>query len=373
MNNSPSPEHFKTFKRYIKSGVKRHRRESEMSASPYQPSPQKFHDIASSDNRDRSSKSSHTYGHPPVYPGQPHPSINLYFNRPPASGAFGSEEVPISPSTLPPHLGVPDLSARTSRQGTTSSPHKRKRYGSMSSESSLSSVPSGVDWTSPPPWLPWLDRGNGPAGSAGQRQDTSRVTAGSRLRSAAGATNHLPQPAPEPPQPQVETASKANASKRSKKAREEAEFDIDELSRRKRNYLDDSFHDYNTIPRPESSEREPVHGHPERPVPNDNPPPPVIHPNRLVVSQATFPSVATTEARHTENPVNENSRKRAYDEIEADDLYPSSSASSSGGPLLVPPPPPGVARASSRAATPRSTRIQPASHKTRKSARVMVS
>ncbi|KAJ9614118.1 hypothetical protein H2200_002254 [Cladophialophora chaetospira] len=375
MSNSPSPEHFKTFKRYIKSGVKRHRRESEISASPYQPSPQRLHDLASPDPRDRSSKTGHVYGPPSGYPDHSHPRINLYFNRPPVAPTYGSEESPVSPSTVPPYLGVPDLSARNSRQTTTISPHKRKRYGSLSSSSSLSSVPSVVDMSTPPPWLDNRHgpAGSGPTGSAGQRQDSDRMTAGSRLRSAAGATNQLPQPVSEPPQPQGAPVPKTNANKRLKKGREDAEFDIEELSRRKRNYLDDSFHDYNTIPRPESSEREPVHGHPERPVPNDDPPPPVIHPNRLTVSQSTFTSAANGQAERAEDSINESSRKRAYDEIEADDLDLSSPTSSSGGPFLVPPPPPGVAKAASRAATPRSTRLQPAQQKTRKSARVMVS
>ncbi len=375
MHNSPSPDQFKTFKRYIKSGVKKHRRDSEMSASPYQPSPQIFHGLDSPNHRQRSPNSNHAHGPPSGYSEPPHPRLNLYFNRPPAAGAYGSEEMPVSPSTMAPHQLVPEPHTRPTRYVSTVSPHKRKRSGSASSLSSLSSPPSIYDSHQAPPWL---DRGQGAAGSgpyesAGQRQDTSRETAGSRLRSAVGATNHLPQPVSEQLQAQVATLTKANASKRLKKTREEPEFDIDELSRRKRNYLDDSFHDYNTIPRPESSDREPVHGHPERAASNDEPPPPVIHPNRLVVSQASFTSMVNAEEGQTENLVNESRRKRAYDEIEADDLGFSSFSSLSPGPLLVPPPPPGVAKATSRAATPRSARFQAAPQKTRKSARVMVS
>jgi hypothetical protein len=104
----------------------------------------------------------------------------------------------------------------------------------------------------------------------------------------------------------------------------------------------------------------------------DNPPPPVIHPNRLVVSQAALTSALSIQAPSDDIPANGISRKRAYDEVDADDLDFTSPASSSPGRLLVPPPPPGVAKAASRAATPRATRLQPAP-KTRKSARVMVS
>jgi hypothetical protein len=104
----------------------------------------------------------------------------------------------------------------------------------------------------------------------------------------------------------------------------------------------------------------------------DNPPPPVIHPNRLVVSQAALTSALSIQAPSDDIPANGIGRKRAYDEVDADDLDFTSPASSSPGRLLVPPPPPGVAKAASRAATPRATRLQPAP-KTRKSARVMVS
>ncbi|ETI19436.1 hypothetical protein G647_09270 [Cladophialophora carrionii CBS 160.54] len=373
MSNSPTPDQFKLFKRYIKSGVKQHRRESEMSASPYHPSPQRFSELTSPNYREHSPRPRHSQIPPPGYPEQPHPRLNLYISGTAPPSTYGSEEMPVSPSTVPPQLGVPELSTRTSRPTATTSPHKRKRSGSISSSSSLSPPPSDFEGVLPQDWIE-LDGpdGSGGSGPAARRQDKSRGPAGSRLRSSASAPNHPAQPSPEHSQPEAATASRANASKRFKKGREETEFDLDELSRRKRNFLDDSFHDYNTIPRPESSEREPIHGHPERLVVTDNPPPPVIHPNRLAVSQAAFPSALSVQPPSVDIPAHGVGRKRAYDEVEADDLDFTSAGSSSPGPLLVPPPPPGVAKAASRAATPRATRLHPA-QKTRKSARVMVS
>ena len=370
MNNSPSPKEFKVFKRYIKSGVKRHRRDSQISGSPYQPSPQRYQDFTSPDGREGSPKLTHAHGNPPPLATERNSSwLNRYTSDRPLTGAYGLEELPVSPSTVPPHLGVAEQTGKVHRRGGKGLPHKRKRSGSFST-SSLSSIPSNIDEELAPPSPLWEEgeepTGSGRSDSAGQRQATGRSAAGSRLRSAA--TNHLLQPTLEPG---LEPASRAPSSKRFKKAREEVDFDIDELSRRKRVHLDDSFHDYNTIPRPESDEREIVHGHPERPEPNHNPLPPIIHPDRLVVSPGTSSSLPGPGPAELE-PRNGAGRKRTYYEVDADDLDLSDAESSSPDLLLAPPPPPGVARATSRAATPRATRVQPATT-TRKSARVMIS
>jgi hypothetical protein len=71
--------------------------------------------------------------------------------------------------------------------------------------------------------------------------------------------------------------------------------------------------------------------------------------------------------------VNGARRKRAYDDIYADDVDASTSESQSPGPLLVPPPPQGAANATSQGATPRASRCPPPTKGIRKSARVMVS
>ncbi|KIX98499.1 uncharacterized protein Z520_05800 [Fonsecaea multimorphosa CBS 102226] len=373
INKSPSPEQFKVFKRYIKSGVKQHRRESQMSGSPYQTSPQIFNDLASPEHRERSPKANHSDANTPLYSEGRPPRINLYFNLPRAAATYGSEEAPVSPTTISRSVEVAEPGGKSIHHASNSSPHKRKRSGSVSTISSLSSAPSNTDEI-PPPWEPQGDEpaGVGRSRSAGQRQAASRGAAGNRLRSAASATTLPSQAVPKQSYPEVATSSKTNSNKKFKKSREETEFDIDELSRRKRHYLDDSFHDYNTIPRPESHERDPVHAHPERPISVDNPPPPVIHPNRLVVPTATLTSLVSAQAPPDNNLANGTGRKRRYDEVDADDFDETTPDSSSPGPLLVPPPPPGVANAHPRGATPRATRLHPG-QKTRKSARVMVS
>ncbi|KIW29653.1 uncharacterized protein PV07_05451 [Cladophialophora immunda] len=373
VNKSPSSEQFKIFKRYIKSGVKQHRRESQMSASPYQHSPQIFNDLASPEHRDRSPKPHHSDANAPLYSEERPRRINLYFNLPRAAAAYGSEEAPVSPSTILRSVDVAEPGGKSIHHASNSSPHKRKRSGSVSTISSLSSAPSIPDEI-PPPWEPHGDEpaGGGRSRSAGQRQAASRAAAGNRLRSAASATTLPSHAAPKQSFPEVATSSRTSSNKKFKKSREETEFDIDELSRRKRLYLDDSFHDYNTIPRPESHERDPVHSHPVRPTSIDNPPPPVIHPNRLVVPTATLTSPVSAQAPPENTLANGTGRKRRYDELDVDDFEDTTPDSSSPGPLLVPPPPPGVANAHPRGATPRSTRLHPA-QKTRKSARVMVS
>ena len=377
VNKSPDPGQFKVFKRYIKYGVKQYRSQSQMtSASPYQPSPQVFNDLTSPSHRERSPRPSYPHIPAPSYPEEPRRRLNLYFNPPQATGDYGLEETPISPSTVLAPAPVPPPSRTTSRQGTTISPHKRKRSGSVSSLSSLSSTPSIVEELRhdlPPAWIDFgeVPVSSGRSRSAGQRQAANRGPAGNRLRSAASVTNHLSHPTFT--QPEVATSFKANASKRLKKTRDDPDFDIDELSRRKRHYLDDSFHDYNTIPRPESDERDLVHGHPERPVMTENPPPPVVHPNRLVVPRDSLSSPLSSIAPVENNNVaNGTSRRRAYDEIDPDELEVTTNESLSPVPLLVPPPPAAVVIAASRGATPRASRFQPA-QKTRKSARVMVS
>ncbi|EXJ75813.1 uncharacterized protein A1O5_00320 [Cladophialophora psammophila CBS 110553] len=372
INKSPSSEQFRVFKRYIKSGVKQHRRESQMSASPYQPSPQIFNDLTSPDYRVRSPKPGHSYANTPLHSTERPPRINLYFNLPRAAATYGLEEAPVSPSTISRSAGIVEPSGKSIHHAANSSPHKRKRSGSVSTLSSLSSAPSIPDEV-PPPWEP---QGEEPAGgdrsrSAGQRQATSQVAAGNRLRSAAGAATQPSHSAPKQSYPEVATSSKTNSNKKFKKSREETEFDIDELSRRKRVYLDDSFHDYNTIPRPESNERDPVNGHPVGAASLDNPPAPVIHPNSLVVPSVALTSPVSAQAPPDNILANGTGRKRRYDEVDTDDLEDITPESSSPGPLLVPPPP-GVANAHTRSATPRATRLQPA-QKTRKSARVMVS
>ncbi|KAJ9628400.1 hypothetical protein H2204_009237 [Knufia peltigerae] len=366
VQQSPSPAQFKVFKRYIKSGVRKHRRSSQISVSPYQSSSRRRSAITSP----RSSK--HTQ--PDLgskTPSQPsNPRISLYFNMNRASAAAQADDTIVVASPSSRNLNSLDPSLRTQSLLPTPSPNKRKRGRSVSSDSSLSSAKSFPDDYAPPmARVPGGDDGRR-SRSVSHRQAANRAVTGSRLRSAASATyreasgsQSLLDPTPVP----------RGTSRKSQKTRDEVEFDIDELSQRKRDFLKESFHDYNQIPRPESDERELVHGHPDVPDPDERPPPPVVHPNGLATSSAVLSSPVTVPPDTI--LVNGNSRRRykAYNDPDTDDIDTATSISSSPGPAFVPPPPPGVANAMSRGATPRAARFPPLQKGTRKSARVMVS
>ncbi|KAK4936800.1 hypothetical protein LTR10_022389 [Elasticomyces elasticus] len=369
VQQSPSTAQFKVFKRYIKSGIKTHRRASQISASPYQSTPQRFDSLTSP---------SHPHHSPnPVQPdftstGPPataHPRISLYFNRARPQLSYGSGNAPVSPSTVVHTMEATD-SIENPIQPATMTSHKRKRSRSASSGSSLSSAKSIPDDFGPPLALGDRQSGSVRARSAGQRQATNRATAGNRLRSAATASNSQ-SPGK---QPVIDPALTTQAPfKKLKKSRDEPEYDVDELSQRKRYYLDDSFHDYNTIPRPESNERGPVQGTPADLNLEETPPAPVRHHHQLLTSNGNLSSPLSAQAASDTILINGSRRKRAYDEIYANDIDASTSESQSPGPLFVPPPPPGVANAASRGATPRPSRFPPPAKGVRKSARVMVS
>ena len=365
VQQSPNAAQFKIFKRYIKSGVKKHRRASQISASPYQSSPLRHDDLTSP----RSPKSAQPDLNAKAPSQVSNPRISLYFNRSRAPVPYEPEDSTISPSTTPRNMDLIDPALRPIPLPTTS-PNKRKRTRSVSSDSSLSSARSIPDDFGPLLARARLGGNSGRSRSANQRQATSRATAGNRLRSAASATHH--QSAGKLPVPESSTAAKV-ASKKVKKTPVEPEFDIDELSQRKSDFLLDTFHDYNTIPRPESNERELVHGHPTLIDVGERPPPPVIHPNRLPTSNANLSSPVSAQAPPDTILINGAGRKRIYDEIDTDEIDTATSISSSPGPSLVPPPPPGVANAASRGATPRATRFPLLQKGIRKSARVMVS
>lgn len=366
VQQSPNAAQFKVFKRYIKSGVRKHRRSSQISTSPYQFSPLRRDAVTSP----RSSRhSQHNLGG--KTPSQPsNPRISLYFNMNRASASAQLDDTSVVPSPSSRNLDSLDPSLRTRSLLPTPSPNKRKRARSVSSDSSLSSAKSFPDEYAPP--LARVPGGDDSrrSRSVNQRQAANRGAAGSRLRSAASATYREPTGS----QPPLEPMPVAKGtSKKPQKIRDEVDFDIDELSLRKRDFLKDSFHDYNLIPRPESDERELVHGHPDVLDPNERPPPPVIHPNRLPISSAVLSSPTTVPPDTI--LINGNTRRRykTYNDLDADDIDTATSISSSPGPAFVPPPPPGVANAASRGATPRAARFPPLQKGTRKSARVMVS
>lgn len=357
IQQSPSATQFKTFKRYIKSGIKNYTRTSQFSASPYQSSPE---------HAQRSPKTTRSEINSANFPEEPNRRISLYFDLPRGRGSFRAEDAPLSPSTMSRTVEAGHPNAKT-LQAATSSPQKRKRSRSVSSSSSLSSAKSIPDDFGPPLQRRHRRRGDGQSGSAGQRQATSRGAINNRLRSTGN-----PHSSGKHSSSEVPTTTTRATSKKLKKSREEPEFDAEELAQRKQHLLGDSFHDYNAIPRPESNEREPIHGHPAQSSSDERPSMPVIHPNRLPPSHINLSSPVSAHAPPDTILVNGTDRKRTHHEVEAEDLDIITPESSSPAYLLVPPPPPGMSNGPSRGTTPRTTRLQPAP-KTRKSARVMVS
>jgi hypothetical protein len=97
------------------------------------------------------------------------------------------------------------------------------------------------------------------------------------------------------------------------------------------------------------------------------PPPPVTHPHHVHPASVLPSSPVGAEAPSEHLLRNGTCRKRSRNEHEDDEETAGTPASSSPPPLLVPPPP---GAATSRASTPRFTRLPPAK-KLKKSARVM--
>jgi len=369
IQQSPTHKQFRTFKRYIKSGVKDFRRASQSQNSDHSRQPSSLAEINStfaSPQHSHVARSTHQRITSTGFTDEGNRRIALFFTglrkEPPTNAE--APDMSFSPLTGSANTQIDPALTTSQSEANTTSPNKRKRSPSAGSESSLSSAQSIPDDFVPALQQNDSQTGTGRSRSTGQRQATHR--AGNRLRSAGGAINHQSLPNKAAPQ----STSKSTA-KKFKKAQSEPEYDIDELSRRKRDYLQDSFHDYNTIPRPESSEREITHGHPEIiQVSTEQPPPPVIHPNRLVSLDAALSSPVSSHAPRETMLANGTGRKRMYDELEADDLDLAPSLSPS--PLLVPPPPAASANITSRGMTPRGARFPP-NTRTRKSARVMVS
>lgn len=367
IQQSPTHKQFRTFKRYIKSGVKDFRRSSQSQVSDGSHRPSSFAEINSafaSPQQADLNRTTHRRVTSTGFTDEGNRRIALFFGQTRKEPTRAPYSQDMANSSLA-ASALPNLDPALVGAGPVpvASPHKRKRSLSPASDSSLSSAQSIPD-----DFVSNAQQNDqtaiGRSRSMGQRQATHR--AGNRLRSAGSGITHQSLPK----QSDTQQASKST-TKKFKKNQGGPEFDIDELSRRKRHYLDDSFHDYNTIPRPESDERDITHGHPEPAYSlTENPPPPVIHPNRLISTNAALSSPISSHAPRDTMLANGNGRKRAYDELDADDLELGSSLSPS--PLLVPPPPPGLANTTSRGATPRGSRFPPTT-RTRKSARVMVS
>ena len=237
-----------------------------------------------------------------------------------------------------------------------------------SSTSSLSTVPTPPEaWR--PHGLPSMnddERAPRPVRSSGSRQAAKQKTRPSST---------LP-PSSDHPFSQFNNVSKFAAKKLKKPRAEESEADREAIEHRRRELLNQSYHDdYDEPTRRESHVRPEMHSHPSSTaiISSSRIPPPVVHAHPLQSSLAKPSHAHRLSSPSLDGPIsNGTGRKRHYHEIDNDDAGIQTPRSSSPT-LLVPPPPPGVA-SSSRAATPRAAKaVPPPNLKARKSARVMVS
>ena len=252
------------------------------------------------------------------------------------------------------------------------SPARARRGRSASISSSLSSAKSLPDEDDP--FAPNVElakdgqiNGSQLAKSAAQRQGSNRVAGGSNHNTKS---RHTLSNTPRDPDSDFNTTSKF-AAKHLKRIRLEAEFDKDEFQNQKQAFHDQSFHDYNRQPRPESDERTLL-------IPRNlrasrlssGVPPPVVHPDYIDRTSASLSSPIEATAPFEHQTRNGVGRKRSRNEQEVDEDEEETTLSSSQASGLAPPPM--GAASSSRAGTPRLSK-QPPAKKQKKSARVMVS
>ncbi len=371
-HNSPDEEQLRVFKRYIKRGVKRHRRQSALSGSPVQPS--------FPGNRSQSpgqpgvaADDSHTSWSPAATTLNPAPTFTPPFRTRPSP----SHHLHTHPAHPPVHLS-PSSKRSTMDSGNDRSPgrpassdtRQRKRSGSNSSTSTLSSARSiPEEFASEQPGIDGDDdntdeRPRLKSAKGSQRQGSDRA----KLRSSG-----ISHPNTKHPFHAFPDVAKL-AAKKLKRPREDPDFDPADIEKRRRRFEDDSFRDYNNNHHDTVNLREPLanldEAYPAATTPERVPPPPVVH-TQPVSSNMTNPGSSFESPRVPDrNPPNGTSQQGDDDEMDDNDsfFWPEFGTPE---PILVPPPPLGV-RTASRANTPRVAK-NPAVNKARKSARVMIS
>jgi hypothetical protein len=369
LRKSPSHKQFRTFRRYIKSGLAQYSTSPTFNAGPPSDFPTNENRIASTPTRsfpsqtfpNSTSRSPSSLRSPAAAP------LPFHLQRPPSHLA--------SPS-MSPTVAEPTSNANGSLNGSARDPPSEPKEGpevrparsrSASSSSSLSSAKS-LDAETFAPTIeadgePQLN-GSRAAKSAGQRQATNRVA-------AAGHNNTKTRTAlssiPKGTYTDFSPVHKSTTN-RFKKAKPDLEIDQEEIQRQKDELLKQSIHGYDRQSQ-ESYDRSLV-------APRDHessissiaaPPPPVTHPHHVHPASALPSSPVGAEAPSEHLLRNGTSRKRSRNEHEDDEEAVETPASSSPPPLVVPPPP---GAAASRASTPRFAKFPPAK-KMKKSARVM--
>ena len=367
-HNSPNEEQLSIFKRHIKKGVKRHRRESGVSGSSVQPG-----------FLGNNSQSPGHFGGAPddsfaaLSPAQPPLNATTTFTspfRPRPSPSHHPNSHPIHP---PVHLSPSSKRGKMDsgddrspgKQASTGSP-RRRRSRSGSTSSSLSSAKS-----IPEEFGPDATEGEPEGEIADERPGVKQKRQGdkAKLRSSGISSQNSKHPFAAFPD-----VSKIVA-KRLKQSREVYDEDGADFEANRKRFQEQSFQDYNYIPRSEVDERHHVpyldQEYPSTVATVKLPPPPVVHAQPVRVLDSKLESFAS-EVPSDKGLPNGTSRKRNYDEMaDDDDDALSSVRSMSAEPPFAPPPPISALRPS-RAGTPRAAKL-PAVNRARKSARVLVS
>lgn len=369
-HNSPDEEQLSVFKRYIKKGVKRHRRHSAFSGSSAQPSFQSQspgQPVVAADD-------SHTTLSPAAPTLIPAPTFTPTFRTRPSP----SRHPHTHPAHPPVHLSP---SSRRSKmdsgndqspgQPTFSNTHRRKRSGSNSSTSSLSSARS-----IPEEFAPEQPETEGEEGNADERPRSKNLKGGQRQGSdrAKLRSSGISHPNSKHPFHAFPDVAKL-AAKKLKKPKEDLDYDPADVERRRRRYEDDILQDYNYRHHDTVNLREPLayldEDYPATTTAERVLPPPIVHAHPVSAKTTKLDSSFESRSAPDKSLPNGTGRKRNYDEMEDDDDDLSWMFSLTPEPIVVPPPPVGV-RLASRANTPRMAK-HPALNKARKSARVMIS
>lgn len=373
-HQSPSPEQLSIFKRYIKKGVKRHRKQSARSSNSAQ-LPFSGNSLQGGEVMEDSyaGASPHATGLTPApaftSPFRPRPRPNSYYPQQHSHPAH--PHVHLSPSSRNVNMEVDMDQPAAQRTSQVAPPGRRSR--SNSSTSSLSSAISLSEEFAPAPVEGERAADERPS-LKGKRQGSERQPA--KLRSSA--ISHLNSSHPFHTFPNVATI----AAKKLKKTKEDLEIDpVDLEQRRKRFQAESSRHQY--IPYAEievdlREHRPGVDQNSPAEVTERSAPPPVVHSQPVMRAQDIVePSIRPQhQSLANDSLLNGTSRKRKHrimnDGDDDFDGFLTGYHSTSPGLLSPSPPPPPIGARASRHSTPGIAK-HPAINKARKSARVMVS
>ena len=369
-HNSPDEEQLSVFKRYIKKGVKRHRRRSALSGSSVQPSFQS----QSPGQPVVAADASHPVLSPAAPTLIPAPTFTPTFRTRPSP----SHHLHTHPAHPPVHLSPSSRRSkmdsgdeRSPRQPASSHARRRKRSGSNSSTSSLSSARSIPD-----EFAPEQPEAEGEDDIADERPRSKNLKGGQRQGSdrAKLRSSGISHPNSKHAFHAFPDVAKL-AAKKLKRPKEDLDYDPADVERRRRRYEDAILPDYNYRHHDTVNLREPLayldEDSPATTTAERIPPPPVVHAQPVSAETTKLESSFESQSAPDKSLPNGTSRKRNYDEMVDDDDDLSSVLSSTPEPIFVPPPLIGV-RLASRANTPRMAK-HPAVNKARKSARVMIS